>query len=184
MLVEDAKFGEKAAAGKAQESPKCWIVVIRQPHRTERYPGSITRDRTKRHFRKLSRDSGLAGKAHAEAERHKMHQSFPANIEPLYPKAATKLRQASDQLVMDCPTQFRLAQDHLLVTKSFPCDLIAMAEHVALGERHKYLLAPKLSDFAIRQARNAQNEGDIQSAFANERNLLARRTFHNVHFHV
>ena len=85
---------------------------------------------------------------------------------------------------MDSPAQLRLAQDHLLAMKGFPCDLIAIAEHVPLGDRNKYLFAPKLSDLAIGQTRNPQNEGDIQSALANERNLLGRCTFDDVDFDV
>src|SRR6266849_8739758 len=70
------------------------------------------------------------------------------------------------------------------VTKGLPCDLIAIAEHVPLGERNKYLLGPKLYDVATGQLRNPQNEGNIQSAPANERNLIARRTLQDMHRHI
>ncbi len=113
-----------------------------------------------------------------------MHQSLAAHIEPLDPRTITKLCKARDQAVVDGPTQFRLAENHLLMAKGLPCDLIAIAELVRLGEGNKYLFSPKLRDFAIRQVRSPQNEGHIQSALANERDLLARRTFQDVHFHL
>src|SRR5258708_2529188 len=53
-----------------------------------------------------------------------------------------------------------------------------------LGERNKYLLGPKLHDVATRQVRSPQNESNIQSALAKQRNLLARRAFKDVHFHL
>src|SRR5215831_18339276 len=167
-------------ARKAQESPAGGIVVIRQRHCTERYSGRITRNRTKLHLRKLSRDRGLAGEAHAEAQRNKMHQGLTADVEPLYPRTITKLRETRDQAVMDGPTQFGLAQNHLLITKGLPCDLIAIAEHVSLRQRSKYVFGPQLCNIAVRQIRSPDNEGNVQAAFANKRNLLARCALQDV----
>jgi hypothetical protein len=87
-------------------------------------------------------------------------------------------------VVVKGTTQLRPAQDHLLISKGLPCDLVAIAQHVALPDRGVYVFSPKRGYFATRQVRGPQNEGDVQLAFADERDLLDQCALKDMHQHV
>ena len=61
----------REGTGQAQESAKRWIVIVRQPCRTELDQFIISRNRSKHHLWKRRRDRRFAGKADAETHGHR-----------------------------------------------------------------------------------------------------------------
>ena len=169
---------------ETHESPKGGIVIIRQPYRAERYRGRVARNRTKHHLRKLCSDRRLGREAHAQAQCNKVHQGLSADIEPLRAKAGPKLREVLDQLVVEGTPQLRLTQNDILMTKGLPRDLVTVAERVPLWHRDIYVFGPKSGHLAIRQVRSSQNKGNVQPAFANERDLLDRCALQDMHQNI
>ena len=99
----------REVAGQAQESAKRWIVIVRQPCRTELDQFIISRHWSKHHLWKRRRDRRFAGKADAETHGHQMHQGVAANIEFLHTGVMIAAGQPSGEPVAECAVALGLA---------------------------------------------------------------------------
>ena len=113
----------REGTGQAQESAKRWIVIVRQPCRTELEQFIISRHWSEHHFWKGRRDRRFGRKTDTEAHGHQVHQGVATNIELLHGAAMIAVGQPSGEPVAECAVALGLAYNEALVAKIDPFDL-------------------------------------------------------------